>query len=53
MCIVTDIIRVANIYLLQQFRDTSLSVSNTVEEWDDAAAVVVQNEVITEDSFIL
>jgi len=53
MCIVIDIIRVSNICLLQQIRDTSLCISITVEEWGDAAAVVVKNEVINVNSFIL
>ena len=41
MYIVIVIIWVANIYLLQQFRDTSLCISITVEEWGYAAVIVL------------
>jgi hypothetical protein len=53
MYIVIVIIWVANKYLLQQFRNTSLCISIAVEEWDDVAAVVEKIEVVSEDSFIL
>jgi len=52
MYILIVITWVADIYRSQQFRDASLFISIIVEE-RDAAAMVVKNEVVSENSFIL